>query len=66
MRAKVAAVIERANFQRTSHDHSRLLNLLQLFPRDELFQIEIDELESMAMAMPRSPRSTPGESAGAP
>ncbi len=51
VRAKVAAVIDRANFQRTSHDHSRLLNLLQLFPRDELFQIEIDELESMAMAM---------------
>ncbi|NNE97245.1 MAG: NAD-glutamate dehydrogenase, partial [Acidimicrobiales bacterium] len=26
VRAKVAAVIKRANFQRTSHDHSRLLN----------------------------------------
>ncbi len=51
VRAKVAALVERANFQRTSHDHSRLLNLLQLFPRDELFQIDIDELESMAMAM---------------
>ncbi|MBT8240546.1 MAG: NAD-glutamate dehydrogenase, partial [Acidimicrobiia bacterium] len=51
VRAKVDAVIERANFQRTSHDHSRLLNLLQLYPRDELFQIEVDELETMAMAM---------------
>ncbi len=65
VRAKVAALIERANFQRTSHDHSRLLNLLQLFPRDELFQIDIDELESMAMAMLDLPRSPSGEHADA-
>ncbi|MGI9609825.1 MAG: NAD-glutamate dehydrogenase, partial [Acidimicrobiia bacterium] len=51
VRSKVAGIMERANFQRTSHDHSRLLNLLQLFPRDELFQIDIDELETMVMAM---------------
>ncbi len=51
VRAKVAAVMERANFHRTSHDHSRLLNVLQLFPRDEMFQIDVEELESMAMAM---------------
>ncbi len=49
VRAKVDAVIERAKFRSGSHDRSRLLNALQVFPRDELFQIDIDDLESMAL-----------------
>lgn len=49
VRAKVEAVIERTNFQRSSHDHSRLLNTLQLYPRDELFQTEADVLAEMAL-----------------
>ena len=48
VRAKVAAVMDRADFHRTSHDHSRLRNVLQLYPRDELFQMRADELERMA------------------
>ena len=49
VRAKVAAVMERTNFQQSSHDHSRLLNTLQLYPRDELFQTEADDLAEMAL-----------------
>lgn len=49
VRAKVAAVMERTNFQRSSHDHSRLLNTLQLYPRDELFQTDADVLAEMAL-----------------
>jgi glutamate dehydrogenase len=49
VRAKVESVIERTNFERSSHDHSRLLNTLQLYPRDELFQIEVDVLAEMAL-----------------
>lgn len=49
VRAKVAAVMERTNFQQSSHDHSRLLNTLQLYPRDELFQADADVLAEMAL-----------------
>ena len=51
VRVKVDAVLERADFHATSHDYNRLLNTLQTYPRDELFQIDIETLESMAMAM---------------
>ena len=49
VRAKVNAVMELTNFQRSSHDHSSLLNTLQLYPRDELFQTEADVLAEMAL-----------------
>jgi glutamate dehydrogenase len=51
VRVKVETVLERVDFHSTSHDYNRLLNTLQTFPRDELFQIDIDLLESMALDM---------------
>ncbi|MCP5024937.1 MAG: NAD-glutamate dehydrogenase [Actinomycetia bacterium] len=45
VRAKVAAVIERSGFEADSHDRSRLLNVLQSHPLDEIFQSDIDNLE---------------------
>ncbi|MCL5777156.1 NAD-glutamate dehydrogenase [Limibaculum sp. FT325] len=38
LRAKVARVIERANFAPSSHDGKALTNVLETYPRDELFQ----------------------------
>ena len=51
IRQKVAEVIGRADFHSTSHDYNRLLNTLQLYPRDELFQMNVDDIERMAMAL---------------
>ncbi|MFW6380290.1 MAG: NAD-glutamate dehydrogenase, partial [Halorhodospira sp.] len=45
LRRKVAAVLERAGHPRDSHAGKALLNILETYPRDELFQIETDELE---------------------
>ena len=47
VRAKVAAIIDRSDLQTSSHDYSRLLNALQVHPRDELFQAEADQLAEM-------------------
>ncbi len=49
VRAKVAEVVRRSDFAPGSHDRSRLLNILQLHPRDELIQTGIDRLEEMAL-----------------
>ena len=44
LRRKVEAVVERAGFPRGSHDHKALVEVLDTYPRDELFQISADEL----------------------
>ena len=51
VRSKVAEVVRRSNFAPGSHDRSRLMNILQLHPRDELIQTGIDRLEEMALAI---------------
>src|SRR5918997_860657 len=48
LRRKVEAVVERAGFPRGSHDHKALLEVLETYPRDELFQISADELYEIA------------------
>ncbi|MCP3909780.1 MAG: NAD-glutamate dehydrogenase [Actinomycetia bacterium] len=45
VRAKVQAVIERSGFEDDSHDRSRLLNVLQSHPLDEIMQSHVDDLE---------------------
>ena len=49
VRAKVTEVVRRSNFAPGSHDRSRLLNIMQLHPRDELIQTGVDRLEEMAL-----------------
>jgi glutamate dehydrogenase len=44
IRQKVANVLERAGKSPASHDQRRLTNVLEGYPRDELFQISEDEL----------------------
>ncbi len=53
LRRKVAAVIERAGLMPGSHAAKALLTILERYPRDELFQIEVDELYAHAVAILR-------------
>jgi glutamate dehydrogenase len=51
LRRKVEVVMERAGFERASHDAKDLLTILENYPRDELLQIGEDELYHTAMGI---------------
>ena len=53
LRRKVSAVIERAGFLPASHDHKDLVQTLETYPRDDLFQIDVDHLYDIAMGILR-------------
>ena len=41
---KVAAVLDRGGFSPDSHSGKDLMQILETYPRDELFEIGVDEL----------------------
>ena len=49
IRRKVAHVLDRADAGPQSHNGRRLRNILETYPRDELFQIEAQELRLIAL-----------------
>jgi glutamate dehydrogenase len=51
IRRKIAEVLERSGFDPLGHDGRALLSALDTYPRDELFQIEVDELFEFATAI---------------
>ncbi|RMF08669.1 MAG: NAD-glutamate dehydrogenase, partial [Alphaproteobacteria bacterium] len=51
LRRRVQWVIERAGFDPMSHDGKALLNILETFPRDELFQVPLDWLLETALGI---------------
>ncbi|MFD8805991.1 NAD-glutamate dehydrogenase [Streptomyces sp. NPDC059597] len=51
IRRKVEEVLERAGFSPNSHDGRDLLQILETYPRDELFQTPVDELQSIATSV---------------
>jgi glutamate dehydrogenase len=51
LRRKVASVEQRAGFQPGSHSGKALANVLENYPRDELFQIDEDTLYRFAIAI---------------
>jgi glutamate dehydrogenase len=51
LRRKVDSVIERAGYDPDSHSGRALLNVMESYPRDELFQIEPALLYEFAMAI---------------
>jgi glutamate dehydrogenase len=53
LRRKVSAVMERAGFRPASHAQKNLLSVLQLYPRDELFHVDIDTLYETALGVLR-------------
>ena len=51
LRRKVAALLTRAGFDSDSHSGKALANVLENYPRDELFQIDEDTLFQFALAV---------------
>jgi glutamate dehydrogenase len=51
LRRKIAAVEQRAGFDPSSHSGKALANVLEHYPRDELFQIDEDTLDQFALAI---------------
>ncbi|WP_219461850.1 NAD-glutamate dehydrogenase [Nonomuraea rhizosphaerae] len=53
LRRKLADVLERAGLAADSHDGKDLIEILETFPRDELFQTSIDQLQPIALGVLR-------------
>ena len=51
LRRRVSRAVERAGFTPSSHDGKAMVNILETFPRDELFQISDDELLDVTMGI---------------
>ena len=51
LRRKVESVLERSGLLPGSHDHKALIEILETYPRDELFQITNDELLEVALGI---------------
>lgn len=51
LRQKVQAVIKKAGMQVEAHNGRQLMQILDVYPRDDLFQISIDELTSTALGI---------------
>jgi glutamate dehydrogenase len=51
LRHKVASVLAASGFPPASHDGKALLNILETFPRDELFQIGVERLQEYSRGM---------------
>ncbi|KOG31845.1 NAD-glutamate dehydrogenase [Streptomyces resistomycificus] len=51
IRRKVEEVLDRAGFSPNSHDGRDLLQILETYPRDELFQTPVDELQSIVTSV---------------
>ncbi|MCC9620989.1 NAD-glutamate dehydrogenase [Thalassospira sp. MA62] len=51
LRMKLAETVKRAGFPPASHDGKALVNILETFPRDELFQVELDDLYHTCMGI---------------
>jgi glutamate dehydrogenase len=51
LRRKAERVLERSGFARGSHDYKALVEILETYPRDELFQITEDELYDIALGI---------------
>ena len=53
LRRKVGHTLDTCGFGSSSHDGKALLNILDNFPRDELFQISNEKLQQMALGILR-------------
>ena len=51
LRHKVARISELAGLSPSSHDHKGLVNVLETYPRDELFQANVNELCDIALGI---------------
>jgi glutamate dehydrogenase len=51
LRRKAQRVVDRAGLPEGCHDHKALLDIIETYPRDELFQIDEDDLFEIAMGI---------------
>lgn len=51
LRQKVQAVMERVDMPAITHNGRQLLQILDVYPRDDLFQIDLDELTTTALGI---------------
>lgn len=51
LRRKVGQIVARSGLEPTSHDGKALLNILETYPRDELFQIDIATMTATAIGI---------------
>jgi glutamate dehydrogenase len=51
LRLKVKKILQKASFTAASHNGKNLINILETFPRDDLFQAPIAELHKIAMGV---------------
>ena len=51
LREKLERVVQRAGFRPASHDGKALMNILETYPRDELFQVSDQDLYRTAMGI---------------
>ena len=51
IRSKTQAVIKRARYEPDSHSGKALLNVLESYPRDEMFQVDVPTLTRNALAI---------------
>ena len=53
IRMKVRAVVDSTPFTPGGHNEKALINILETFPRDELFHMDVDELRDLALGVLR-------------
>src|SRR5205823_7842843 len=58
VRRKCERVVARSGFAPGGHDHKALVEILETYPRDELFQISEDELYDTALGILQDRKST--------
>ncbi|ADZ68589.1 NAD-glutamate dehydrogenase [Polymorphum gilvum] len=51
LRRKVATVLAKAGYDPDSHSGRALMNVMESYPRDELFQVDVDTLYHFALAI---------------
>ncbi|PRY72395.1 NAD-glutamate dehydrogenase [Halomonas ventosae] len=51
LRRKLATVMEKSGFNPKGHNGKHLLHILEVYPRDDLFQIDTDELTQTALGI---------------
>jgi len=51
LRRKITTILERAGFEPSSHDDKALLHIVETYPRDELFQIDEDDLYKISLGI---------------
>jgi glutamate dehydrogenase len=53
LRRKVRELLEQSGFSTTSHSGKQVLQILETYPRDELFQVTVDELTPVVLNVAR-------------